>query len=251
MPRRILLSTFFLLLFSGTSLFANSSMLPKVIQPLNVQAPWLTFLLLGCVTLYWVAYRNTPMFLRNKFQLVMHSKDRGSFYSASVRSQTTSYSLFLGAYFISFSIFVYQIINRLTSPQSSLVFVYSLLAIIGYQLLKYLIYSGVIRFLFMEKGAHSLIAQSYLFMNIILGALLFPINIVLTYTNDALYLNIAAGLGIFIFVGYCIVLSYKLFSIFFRDVSSLFYMILYLCTLEILPYWVLLKMGLKTLIINE
>ena len=106
-------------------------------------------------------------------------------------------------------------------------------------LLKY----GIIKFcgfVFGLKEQAATYINTYFVLICLLGILCFPISIGLIYGAEIIQkisLIILILLGIAMFNAVCI----KLFQIFFNGISSLFYIFLYLCAMEILPVFILLK----------
>lgn len=106
-------------------------------------------------------------------------------------------------------------------------------------LLKY----GIIKFcgfVFGLKEQAATYINAYFVLICLLGILCFPISIGLIYGAEIIQkisLIILILLGIAMFNAVCI----KLFQIFFNGISSLFYIFLYLCAMEILPVFILLK----------
>ncbi len=214
----------------------------------NFSPNWITIMQLVSIFLLWMAWNNNPIFLKNKTQVVVHGKDRASFFSAPIKSQVSSFSVFSMFALLSFSIFAINIFNFIGKNIDYTIFLITLAMIAGFMLVKYLAYSLVIRYIFLDKSHSSLIIQSYLLINIIIGLLLFPINLVLTYVNHFGIQTAAIYSGLVLMILYLVMISLRLFYIFLKDVASLFYLILYLCTLEILPVLVVFKYGLNAMI---
>lgn len=223
----------------------------QVIRTHNATHSWITILLLLTLLLNWLSWQNNPLFIRNKTQLVVHNKERGSFYSATMSSQIISYILYFSAYLLSFSIFIYQCIHFYYEQEGFWIVSIIFAIILAYHALKYLVYQTFIKRLFLPKDFHGSILQSYIFINIILGLFLLIINVVLAYVNNEFVLQNAIIIGFFFILLYLVIVSIRLFYIFLIDLTSLFYLILYLCTLEILPLWVSFQSGIKLLLLNE
>ena len=106
-------------------------------------------------------------------------------------------------------------------------------------LLKY----GIIKFcgfVFGLKEQAATYINAYFLLIFLFLILFFPISIGLIYGAEIIQkisLIILILLGIAMFNAVCI----KLFQIFFNGISSLFYIFLYLCAMEILPVFILLK----------
>lgn len=213
----------------------------------NFNPNWVTIMQLISIFLLWLAWNNNPIFLQNKTKVVVQGKERASFFAAPMKSQFSSFVVFSLFALLSFSIFTINILNFIGKNIDYSLFLVTLGVISGYTLLKYVIYSLIIRYAFLNKSYNSLIIQSYFFINIIIGLLLFPVNLLLTYVNNFSIQTFAIYSGLIILVLYLLLISLRLFYIFLKDVASLFYLILYLCTLEILPVVVIFKYGLNSM----
>lgn len=143
-------------------------------------------------------------------------------------------------------LFLYQIISFVqgASPETSLLyFGVSFGAVVVYVLFKFLVYRFV-GFTFdtlMET-------QEYIFYaklgNRILGLILFPIVVALLLIqgDGALFLIILGGI---IIIFFSIIGLYRGIRVIAQKVFSIYYMILYLCTLEILPLLLLWRILLR------
>lgn len=213
----------------------------------NFNPNWITIMLLISIFLLWLAWNYNPIFLQNKTKIAVHGKERGSFFSAPIKSQFSSFVVFSLFALLSFSIFTINILNFIGKSIDYTLFLSTLGIISAYMVAKYIIYKLIIRYAFLDKSYNSLVIQSYFFINIIIGLLLFPVNLVLTYVNNFSIQTFAIYSGLVILILYLTLISFRLFYIFLKDVASMFYLILYLCTLEILPVVVIFKYGLNAM----
>lgn len=87
---------------------------------------------------------------------------------------------------------------------------------------------------FFDRSTYSTVRHSYATLVFALSTILFPIVLIASFTAPMIArYALIAGCGI---CGIAILLYlYKILSIFFNGLTSIFYLILYLCTLEILP----------------
>lgn len=138
-------------------------------------------------------------------------------------------------------LFVWQTIGYFNLPQEGMQ-QYGILALAFVVL--YLLKAAVTRFMgfvFDKKEAALEYTYNILLFNKTLGLLLFPVTVLLAFAREIppLWL-IGTGLGM-----WGIILVYRLFRGILIGVStsgfSLVYIFLYLCTLEILPFFVILK----------
>lgn len=73
------------------------------------------------------------------------------------------------------------------------------------------------------------------------GLFLFPVVIIYPYITSSLIKPIVIYLGLIIIMGMTLLLVYRSFQIIMKNGVSLFYLILYLCAIEILPVLLLIK----------
>lgn len=116
---------------------------------------------------------------------------------------------------------------------------------IGFYLVKGLLYSFV-NWIFFDRDRNERWMDVYFFFNYLVGIILFPLVLLVVYfdlqpQSIILYVGIVAIL-------YIIVLFYKCFSIFFREKYGFLYLIVYFCTLEIVPFLLLWKV---LIVVNE
>lgn len=94
---------------------------------------------------------------------------------------------------------------------------------------------GTIRlltYIFFDDDVYVKLKLSYDTVLIVLSAVLFVVDIFITYSS---YAEISIYVGFLVCVFAVLLYLLKLFIVFFHGLPSLFYLILYLCTLEILP----------------
>jgi len=148
-------------------------------------------------------------------------------------------------YYMISSIFVYQIFNEfilIPSGLSNLAFTGMIFSgLFLYQMLKSIVvYSSGVVF---ATSEHARFYQlNILIFNHMIGVILIPVTILAFYGNSALFLT--AGIIII-----SILLTYRLFRGILTGLANknynLFYLFLYLCTLEILPLILLFKVMSK------
>lgn len=108
--------------------------------------------------------------------------------------------------------------------------------ILTFYLLKWIIYK-FINWIFFNKVKSKLWSESYLLILSILGFILFPVTLLGIYSH--LSPSIISIINICIFIFSNLLLFYKCFSIFFNRLHGIFFLFVYFCTLEILPFFVL------------
>ena len=103
--------------------------------------------------------------------------------------------------------------------------------------LKNLIFD-VMGYVFLAPVSKKMTKDSYFNVLSILGIVMYPLLILQIYIPNN-YTNIVEITGLVVCVIACILVIIKLFQIFFRKIVASFYILLYLCTLEFLPLFLL------------
>ncbi len=106
-------------------------------------------------------------------------------------------------------------------------------------LLKVIIFK-LLGYIFFDKNSTDIFIRGYFTALFTLGIVLFVVDIALIYTPAFLFLPILIISLIAVLVTF-ILIVYKTSQIFLNGIESLFYIILYLCSLEILPAFVMLE----------
>ena len=231
-----------------TSVFGKHQLLPVHPGPMAItrqSTDWITILLLVCLLLFaWIQTASRKRFAQIfKAVIQPHSINQLEREGNLFRERIT---LSLGAiYYIVGSIFIFQLFSAfytLPADFDNLTFSALILGVLfSYQMLKsILIYiSGII-----FKTAES--SRSYqlntLLFNQITGIVLFPFAIMAFYWENTSFLIIGSVIISLLFV-------YRLFRGILTGLANknynLLYLFLYLCTLEILPLLLLLKVVSK------
>ena len=111
------------------------------------------------------------------------------------------------------------------------------LLFLGYVAFKLLVVHYICT-IFYDKSTFRIVRHSYATICFAFCMALFPIVVLASFTNHSV-----AIYALWIGCGFCaiavLLYIYKIVSIFFNGLTSIFYLILYLCTLEILPTVVL------------
>lgn len=199
--------------------------------------------------LVYVLMGGKRLFLQ-KIKSVFHERERQSLFDAEDRTGF-SYRIYLflltsfllGLLFFDYVQDYYPEIFNESSP-------YILLGVdvgmfIAYYLFKGTLYAFV-NWIFFDRDRNNRWIDVYFFINYLMGITLFPLVLLVVYFNlppqsIILYVSIVAIL-------YIIALFYKCFSIFFRERYGFLYLIVYFCTLEIIPFLLLWKV---LIVVNE
>ena len=137
----------------------------------------------------------------------------------------------LGAIIFFFYTLEYVAQTFILSSQYELVAVYFGIYL-AYFLLKFGLYASV-NWVFFNHRQNNRWIKAQLFVSSIEGLLLFPIVLLLVYFDLPLKTTVIYSLGVIIFIK--ILSFYKCFTIFFQKITSFLQIILYFCTLEIIP----------------
>ena len=226
------------------SVFGKHQLLPVHSGPVAIirqSTDWITILLLVCLLLFaWIQTASHKRFAQI-FKAVMqpHSVNQLEREGNLFRERIT---LSLGAiYYIVGSVFIFQLFNAFyTLPREidNLSFTALILAaLFSYQMLKsLLIYTSGIIFKTAESSRYYQL--NTLIFNQITGIVVFPFAIMALYWENTTFLIIG---GIIV----SLLFGYRLFRGILTGMANknynLLYLFLYLCTLEILPLLLLLK----------
>ena len=172
---------------------------------------------------------------KNFFQV----KERSSIFSkASVTD--LRYQLLLILFSIGvLSLYAYLMIFKQTNPFSIRIYSYFLILTGVFFGIKSLLFD-LIGYIFLTPSSMKMAKESYFNILSILGIILFPLLILRIYIPVD-YSYIPEIISLFVCLGGCILVIIKLFQIFYHKIVASFYILLYLCTLEILPLIILYK----------
>ncbi|MDR0371630.1 MAG: DUF4271 domain-containing protein [Prevotellaceae bacterium] len=230
-----------ILMQSANQVFDLASMprhagIPFEVLPKNES--WVVLLLFAIFFFAALIFRYSQNLILENFDSFFQVKKRQSIFSKSthgeVRIQYALTLLSLGI--ISFFIYVQFWSNE--RPFSFSTYLVILSISIGYTLLKFML-GKLIGYVFISTENFTPVIFSYNWILIYLGVGLFFITLLQTYSD--LSQNLITSIGISLCLIAFVILVVKLFQIFYRKTVASFYIILYLCTLEILPLLLLLK----------
>jgi hypothetical protein len=226
------------------SVFGKHQLLPVHSGPMAIirqSTDWITILLLVCLLLFaWIQTTSQKRFAQI-FKAVMqpHAVNQLEREGNLFRERIT---LSLGAiYYIVGSVFIFQLFNAfytLPGEIDNLSFTALILAaLFSYQMLKsILIYTSGIIFKTAESSRYYQL--NTLIFNQITGIVVFPFSIMALYWENTTFLIIGSVIVSLLF-------GYRLFRGILTGMANknynLLYLFLYLCTLEILPLLLLLK----------
>lgn len=146
-------------------------------------------------------------------------------------------------YFISGGLYLYQLMkyfNLDILPFQGILLFLSLSAILAIVALIRFIIMSLTAYFFKKQKLFSAYLFQHFLNNKVLGIVLIPITIGLAYSRD-LFSDILVIFSLGIISIALIIKLIRAYQFIFKNVISLFYLILYLCILEILPVLVIIK----------
>lgn len=185
-----------------------------------------------------------------KLALLFNGFFRASSVSAMYREEYSITSrislLLLVNYLLVFPLFIWQVMGHFGAARDGLSGFSVISGIILCAYLVKIIATRMLGNIFEVKEASSEYVYNILLFNKTIGLVLFPVCLLLAYARQ-IPAEILIWGGI---VSWCLILVYRLLRVILIGVSnssvSFFYIILYLCTLEIIPFVVILKVFVGT-----
>ena len=99
-----------------------------------------------------------------------------------------------------------------------------------------LLLSNVLGFVFLNHSNLKIAKKTYIDILSLLGIILYPLLVIRIYASSFFDYKILDYIVLFLLLSTSLFIIYKLIRIFFSKLVDLFYILLYLCTLEILPF---------------
>jgi len=206
---------------------------------LPVSENWVFIALVSLFVLLIISIVSNPVWIRESVRTFFQVNERSSYYLKNNSSQfqtRISLLIFNAGVFSMYSLLLYF------KPES------------GFHISEFLIFYAVtmvflifkegigrtLAFVFLDKTSFRLMHESYFNILSYLGITLFPVMTLQIYFPDNLKVY-AATAGLILCILAAILIIIKLFQIFFHKSISFFYIMLYLCTLEILPLIILFE----------
>lgn len=208
----------------------------------HVNTDWVTILLLLVTILLATVRIAYPKYIGYLFHSLIN-------YSTSFRMfREKNYSILHGAFrleaffYLIFSVFIFQVINYFQldlTPKNFALYASSLGFVVAYFLIKKFAYK-LLGSIFNDASGTS----EYLFnmdnFNRVLGIILFPIIALINYYPSYNHVFMVVA-GIFIVAVFYLFLLYRGILILLKKQLPLFYLFLYLCTLEFVPLLLIYK----------
>jgi len=186
----------------------------------------LFFLLVICIRLY-------PSFIYEVIRSIFRVKERSSIFSNLEASDLRLRFLYLFFSYCVISLYVYFILFEPDVGNFSFVrYPLFLGATIGFFLIKYL-FVRLLNYVFFDENKGKIAIESYNNILILFGILLFPLLVFSIY-SPPLVAVVAQTVSLILCLAAAALAIFKLFQIFYSKLFDFFYILLYLCTLEIL-----------------
>ncbi len=202
--------------------------------------PWVFIvLLLLFIALVFLVYNSDEILIGNLRNFVSEDDKSTNIFSVD-RLKSNYFSVFLTFYSVGiFSLFIYLLLHNTGETITFANYCQLILITIGAYLFKIMSFK-ILGYVFFQKSLTQYIIKVYFSIFSVFTLVLYPIVVTYTYLPffTKKYLITVSFLFFLIFF---IVLIIKLFQHFFQRVIAFFYIILYLCTLEIIPLGVLFR----------
>ncbi|MDR2823989.1 MAG: DUF4271 domain-containing protein [Prevotellaceae bacterium] len=210
--------------------------------PLSNSVETSPFVFIGIIVLLFLplfVFFQSPNFLNDSFSMILKEKNRQSMFR-SFRSIDPTILVLLSIFFVfllSLYIFNFSFSHKIAFSYSKLGLI--LMVTAAFFTIK-ILFIRFLTYVFFDSAAVRVTTIDYLNILSISGLLIFPLLIFRIYTNPHwhFYLDIATTIAL---ITNILLVILKLFRLFFSKFIDLFYILLYLCTLEILPVFGLLK----------
>ena len=198
---------------------------------------WVFVILLLLFFLLVYSISQSSGFLSDTVKTFFQVKERSSIFSKATLNDFR-FKFFLIIFSIGvLSLYAYIILSKDESRFLIKGYVYFLVITALFLILKSFIID-LIGYVFLSSANLKMAKDSYFNIVSILGIILYPLLILHIYLPDN-YDKITEITSLIVCLAACILVIIKLFQIFFRKIVASFYILLYLCTLEFLPLFIL------------
>ncbi len=206
--------------------------------PYQLRSDWMvTSLMIICFILVSYVLMRSKKYFQSQFSFFFSNKDRYGLFDNNTSSDVR-YAIILLSQTILFTGFcIYEYISEYNNYIFSIIpHIYLLPLCISlislFFFIKILLYSSV-NSIFFNSTKQKVWISSYTNVLIWSGFLLFPLVLLMVFFDLNIYISFV--LFIFVIVLGKILLIYKCFTNFFNNIYGIFHLILYFCTLEVIP----------------
>lgn len=204
----------------------------EAIQTHFFHSDWMTVILLVAGFLIWSVWRNAGGFLEQKSFEVMHGYDRKSLFSSNTVSDFRMGFVLSIVHVLVVSMFLHHLAVYFNVGHGINLYLLICVMVLLYHAVKIVIFRYW-NYLLSSEGKVREWLKSYQVFNMILGLMLLPVVITITYS--AKWGELGLNIGLFMLLIYLVALLVRSVNVFFSNLSSFIYVILYFCVLEILP----------------
>ncbi|MEI6751608.1 MAG: DUF4271 domain-containing protein [Paludibacter sp.] len=200
---------------------------------------WVFIILILLFFLFVYSISQSMGLISDTIKTFFHVKDRSSIFSKATVNDSR-FRFFLIIFSIgSLSLYAYLILHNPMQPFSLKEFCLFLFSTSIFFGIKSLLFD-LIGYVFINTGNLKIAKGAYFNIISFWGVCLFPILFLQIYIPDN-FIGITQLLSLIVSISAGILIIIKLFQIFFQKILASFYILLYLCTLEILPLIILFK----------
>ena len=200
---------------------------------------WVFLVLLFMFGVFVVSFLRAISSPLNIFTTYFNSKDRGSiFHKTSIDNIDQKFYFFVLSV-TSISLFSYLAFHQQGKAFSFFVYVQFVVVVLLFFLIKY-IFTKLITYIFLDNGIVKSLLDNYLNVVSFVSILFYPIMLFQLYAKDVSSELIPVS-GLIIMALGLILLAVKLIQIFLHKLVDSLYLLLYLCTLEILPVIIVIQ----------
>ncbi len=200
---------------------------------------WVFLVLLFMFGVFVVSFLRAISSPLNIFTTYFNSKDRGSiFHKTSIDNIEQKFYFFVLSV-TSISLFSYLAFHQQGKAFSFFVYVQFVVVVLLFFLIKY-IFTKLITYIFLDNGIVKSLLDNYLNVVSFVSILFYPIMLFQLYAKDVSSELIPVS-GLIIMALGLILLAVKLIQIFLHKLVDSLYLLLYLCTLEILPVIIVIQ----------
>ncbi|MCL3780210.1 DUF4271 domain-containing protein [Prolixibacteraceae bacterium JC049] len=199
-------------------------------------ADWITLVMLLALVVLVLVRNAYSKFMHQIFSAAANKTSALRLFGESSSNFGHATLLMKAFSYLVFAMFVYQALNLWgfdLGVNGLLLYAICFVGVVIYFRLKFAIHRllGVVFFYRNEAIEFNFNAEIY---NKVLGIALFPVVLINAYASGFLLKGIVIT-GVVVFLCTYLLMLFRGFSIFIRKHASIYYLILYLCTLEILP----------------
>ena len=194
---------------------------------------WVFLVLLfmfGVIVVSFLRAFSSPVEILTSF---FNSKERNSIFNKSSIDNFEQKVYFFIFSITSLSLFSYLVFHNQGQAFRVLTYLYFLTATVLFFLAKYIL-SKLLSYIFLDKSSMKMVTDSYLNVVSFVAFLLYPVMLMHLYASN-ISLNYTINAALIIIVLGVILFAIKLVQIFLQKIVASLYLLLYLCTLEILP----------------